>query len=261
MRTDQQHNVSVENEVLRRHQEVLINLTRRASEQVGLDDFLAEIAMRVAEAVEIDHTKVMRHRPERGDLFTVAGVGWDPGIVGTTAFPTDMASPPGRAYQTGQPVSIESLGNEPGFRNHPVLIAHGIVSLLNVPILVDGAAWGVLEADSSVLRGFSDDTVNFRPRAPPSAAWWSAGRVRLNLDCADACFATARIATRRAGGNVEVIAPMLQACIEACRRCGDECAMHAETMNMEHCRICADACRRCERACREALSTLGHTVQ
>ena len=83
--------------------------------------------------------------------------------------------------------------------------------------------------------------------------------IRLNLDCADACFATARIATRRAGGNVEVIAPMLQACIEACRRCGEECAMHGE--HMEHCRICADACRRCEAACREAQSTLGGTLQ
>lgn len=83
--------------------------------------------------------------------------------------------------------------------------------------------------------------------------------IRLNLDCADACFATARIATRRAGGNVEVIAPMLQACIEACRRCGDDCEQHGA--HMEHCRICADACQRCERACQEALSSLGATVQ
>jgi hypothetical protein len=83
--------------------------------------------------------------------------------------------------------------------------------------------------------------------------------IRLNLDCADACFATARIATRRAGGNVEVIAPMLQACLEACRRCGQECRMHAE--HMEHCRICAEACQRCEQACEAALSSLGATVQ
>lgn len=80
--------------------------------------------------------------------------------------------------------------------------------------------------------------------------------IRLNLDCADLCFATAKVATRRAGGNVEVIAPLLTACIEACRRCGEECEHHARTMNMEHCRICAEACRRCEQACRAALGTL-----
>lgn len=79
--------------------------------------------------------------------------------------------------------------------------------------------------------------------------------IRLNLDCADVCFATSRIATRRAGGNVEVIAPMLQACLEACDRCADECAIHAP--HMVHCRICADACRRCAALCRDALSSLG----
>lgn len=161
MKKSEPYNVHVENEVLRRHQEVLISLTRRASELIDLESFLQEVAMRVAEALEIDHTKIMRHRAERGDLFTIAGVGWQPGVVGTVGFPTDMASPAGRAYQTGQPVSIEDISEDPEFRNHPILIAHGIVSLLNVPILVDGAAWGVLEGDSSVLRGFSDDTIRF----------------------------------------------------------------------------------------------------
>ena len=80
--------------------------------------------------------------------------------------------------------------------------------------------------------------------------------IRLNLDCADVCFAAARVATRRAGGNVEVIAPLLTACIEACRRCGNECERHAREMEMEHCRICAEACRRCEQACEAALGSL-----
>lgn len=80
--------------------------------------------------------------------------------------------------------------------------------------------------------------------------------IRLDMDCADLCFTTARIATRRAGGNVEVIAPLLTACIEACRRCGDECERHAREMDMEHCRICAEACRRCEQACTDALGSL-----
>ena len=32
---------------------------------------------------------------------------------------------------------------------------------MNVPVFVDSAAWGVLEIDSTVLRGFSDDTTRF----------------------------------------------------------------------------------------------------
>ncbi|HWH22115.1 MAG TPA: histidine kinase dimerization/phosphoacceptor domain -containing protein [Allosphingosinicella sp.] len=161
MKNELPYDVRVENEVLRRHQDVLINLTRRASEKVALDDFLQEVTLRVAEAIEIDRVKLMRYRPDRGDLFMEAGVGWRPGLVKTAAFPADMASPPGRAHKTAQPVAIECLAESPEFRSTSVLEEHGIVSVVNVPILVDGASWGVLEGDSSILRGFSADTINF----------------------------------------------------------------------------------------------------
>lgn len=161
MPKDIQYEIRVENEVLRRHTDILTDLTRRAAERVSLGDFLEELVVQVSDSLEIDHVKVLRYRADRGDLFCEAGVGWTPGVVKTTAFPIDMASPPGRAFQTGQPVSIEALDDEPGIRPSRVLREHGIVSLLNVPILVDGAAWGVLESDSSFLRGFSPDTINF----------------------------------------------------------------------------------------------------
>lgn len=79
--------------------------------------------------------------------------------------------------------------------------------------------------------------------------------IRLNSDCADICFATARIAVRRTGGNEQIIHAVLEACALACRLCGDECDKHAQMH--EHCRICADACRRCEEACRKAIPTVG----
>ena len=79
--------------------------------------------------------------------------------------------------------------------------------------------------------------------------------IRLNLDCADVCGATGSVATRRTGGNEEIIRPMLMACAEACLRCGDECERHAA--KHQHCRVCAEACRRCEQACRDALGTVG----
>ena len=75
--------------------------------------------------------------------------------------------------------------------------------------------------------------------------------IRLNLDCADICAATGKIATRRTGSDEETIRRMLEACATACRLCGAECERHAATH--EHCRVCAESCRRCEQACREAL--------
>lgn len=76
--------------------------------------------------------------------------------------------------------------------------------------------------------------------------------IRLNLDCADVCDTTGRLATRRTGSDEELIRRMLEVCATICRMCGDECARH----DHEHCRICAEACRRCMQACQEAAGTI-----
>jgi len=78
--------------------------------------------------------------------------------------------------------------------------------------------------------------------------------IRLCADCADVCALTGRVASRRTGSNEEVIRQALQACITACRLCGDECEKHAQMH--EHCRICAESCRRCEQACQAALQSM-----
>jgi uncharacterized membrane protein len=79
--------------------------------------------------------------------------------------------------------------------------------------------------------------------------------IRTDLDCADICATTARVLSRHAAGEIEVPQALLEACIVACRVCGDECARHAEMH--EHCRICTEACRSCEEACGRLLNTLG----
>jgi class 3 adenylate cyclase len=78
--------------------------------------------------------------------------------------------------------------------------------------------------------------------------------IRLNLDCADVCAATAAIATRRTGSNEDLIRNMLEVCAGACSKCAEECEKHAG--KHEHCRVCAEACRSCEQACRDAAATI-----
>jgi Domain of Unknown Function (DUF326) len=76
--------------------------------------------------------------------------------------------------------------------------------------------------------------------------------IRLCLDCADVCTATARVTSRQTEYDAGVTRPLLEACAATCKRCGDECERHARMH--EHCRMCAGACRRCERACQELLA-------
>jgi hypothetical protein len=78
--------------------------------------------------------------------------------------------------------------------------------------------------------------------------------IRSNLDRATTCAATVEVLSRHTGYDANITRGQLEACIAACRACGDECEQHAS--HHEHCRICADACRRCEQACRDLLATI-----
>ena len=78
--------------------------------------------------------------------------------------------------------------------------------------------------------------------------------IRLNLDCADICDTTGRVLSRQTETDPEIVRAQVQACLQACRSCGTECARHAQHMNMEHCRVCAESCRRCEEACSRLLA-------
>ena len=78
--------------------------------------------------------------------------------------------------------------------------------------------------------------------------------IRLCLDCADICTTTSAVASRQTDYDANVTRPLLEACIAACKSCGDECEVHA--MMHAHCGVCAEACRRCQQACQDLLSTM-----
>jgi two-component system, sensor histidine kinase PdtaS len=144
-----------------RYQEILVDFSRMVSESDDLQRLLQLTTLQAARGIGIRHTKLMRYRQEHGDLLIVAGVGWNPGIVGHVTVGADVRSPAGCALQSRQPVTVEDLPNNPEFRYPPVLRDHGIVAALNVPVAVDGTVWGVLEVDSEVSRHFGQMDINF----------------------------------------------------------------------------------------------------
>jgi len=119
------------------------------------------VAAQASQATEIKRTKVLRYRPERADLLVEAGVGWNPGVVGKATLAIDYRSPPGRAIQTAAPVLINDLPNDPNFDHSELLKIHHVISLINVPIMIEGRTWGVLEADSERRQSFDQWDVDF----------------------------------------------------------------------------------------------------
>jgi GAF domain-containing protein len=146
---------------VRRHIRVFADLGRVAGETNDENRFLDQVVVQVARAVEIDHVKVLRFRRRESDLLIVAGFGWKEGVVRSATLPADLRSPPGRSFQTALPVVVKNLQAQDDFILSGLLQEHGIVSLVNVPVLIEGAAWGVLEVDSTRPRDFSQDTIEF----------------------------------------------------------------------------------------------------
>jgi hypothetical protein len=78
--------------------------------------------------------------------------------------------------------------------------------------------------------------------------------ITLNLHCAETCDAISHVVARMSEADTATLQSGLQHCANVCRACGDECLMHAGTM--DHCRRCAEICHRCLRACNEASAML-----
>jgi two-component system, sensor histidine kinase PdtaS len=167
---------------LRRHVRILVDIGRLAGENADLTRFLDQAVVQIARAVEIHHVKVLKYRPRSSDLLLIAGVGWKEGAVRSATLSADLRSPPGRAFQTAEPVTIKDFGKQEEYVRSDLLKEHGIVSVSNVPVLTNGAAWGVLEVDSTAPRDFTEDTTDFltaaaaligtvlRHNAPPEEA-------------------------------------------------------------------------------------------
>jgi two-component sensor histidine kinase len=140
---------------------ILVGFGRSIEAHQDLSRLLQRAVVLVARALGVSHAKVLCYRPNHGDLWIAAGIGWRPGVVGVISIGIDSASPAGWALQTGLPVTVEDLPNHPTFRYVDSLREHGIVSVANIPILFDGKTWGVLEVDSNQPREFTEDEVEF----------------------------------------------------------------------------------------------------
>lgn len=146
---------------LREHQAILLDFARVAAEATDLRRLLDIACHHAARATGVAHSKILQYRSDKGDLLVIAGTGWKPGVVGHARLGADMLSPAGRCYQTRQTTRLANVADDPEFRWSNLLKQHGLVALLNAPIAVDGAVWGVLEADAATRDAFDEDDERF----------------------------------------------------------------------------------------------------
>jgi two-component sensor histidine kinase len=124
-------------------------------------DMLNQTARITAEGLGAEYCKVMEYIPGENRLLVRAGVGWDPGVVGSATVGADLDSPGGYALRTGKPVISNHLENEQRFRTPELLVEHGIRRAMNVILQGDGAPFGVLEVDGTSEGEFSEHDIAF----------------------------------------------------------------------------------------------------
>src|SRR5262245_54177889 len=109
-----------------RQQELLSQLGVIALKRTSFGDLLGSTVQLAANGLESEFCKVLEYHPAENRLVMVAGVGWEPGLVGVASLGADLESPSGFALRTGKPVISNHLEQEERFRTPELLRAHGV---------------------------------------------------------------------------------------------------------------------------------------
>jgi two-component sensor histidine kinase len=144
-----------------RQQSLLAELGVRALQGASFNQLLDDATRLTAEGMQAEFCKILEHIPAEKCFLVRAGVGWEPGVVGSARIGDDLASPGGFALRTGHPVISNHLENEERFRTPELLVKHGIRRAMNVILQGDGRPFGVLEVDSRSQHEFSPHDIAF----------------------------------------------------------------------------------------------------
>lgn len=148
--------------MLIRQRKALADFGFYALQETDLDKLLTEAARQCAEGLGVRFGKVLEYRPGPNDLIVRAGVGWKENVVGRAIARVDMRDPSGCTILTRRPVVVDDVNEAGAYNLPPIYPRHGIQSAANVPILgADDLCYGVLEADSTQIRRFAPDDLDF----------------------------------------------------------------------------------------------------
>src|SRR5215207_8176064 len=130
-------------------------------EQTNLLTLMDEAVALAARTLEVEYSEIVELLPGGEELLIRAGVGWEEGIVGNTTLSAGFGSQAGYALISEEPVIVEDLRTETRFDPPPLLLEHGAVSSMSVVIYGQEEPFGVLCADTTSRRCFTEDDVNF----------------------------------------------------------------------------------------------------
>ena len=154
-------NTRLHGETVRRvaDQAALLRLSQAVLLAPGTQEVLDASVGVTAKVFGVDLCGILLPDEEGQTLRLVAGVGWNPGVVGTMRVETGLHSPAGYALRLNAPVIVEELATESRFSVPPTLRDHGVVSSMVVPMLAGDTIIGVMGAHGRRPRRFTPEEV------------------------------------------------------------------------------------------------------
>ncbi len=150
-------------DILLDQRRAVVEFGRTALRNPDLGEILTEACRHCGQAMATDLSKVMELQPESDELLVIAGIGWKKGVVGQERVPAIRRSSEGYALRTGNPAVSSDIEDEDRFDYAAFLKRHGVRAMVNV--VIPGAEgkppYGLLQVDSTEVREFSDEDVQF----------------------------------------------------------------------------------------------------
>lgn len=145
-----------------RRQRVLANFGELALRSDNLQEILDEGCRLVAAALDTDLAKILEIEQGGDTALVRAGFGWDERIVGTVRIALGEHSSESYALAAGAPIVVENIAGEERFDFPKFMQDHGVVALVNVPIVLPGGQpYGLLQVDAREPRDFGDEDIEF----------------------------------------------------------------------------------------------------
>jgi PAS domain S-box-containing protein len=153
--------VELELERRNRQQSAIAELGMEALNHTTTRELMQHAMSAAARVLEVEYTKVLELEPDGDALRLVAGIGWEPELVGDARVPTGLDSQSGYTLSSREPVIVRDLRTETRFSGPALLLDHGVVSGISTIIWSGDGPWGVLGIHTTRRREFSNADVAF----------------------------------------------------------------------------------------------------
>jgi signal transduction histidine kinase/PAS domain-containing protein len=153
-----------ENELDRREQQqaALAQLSLSALKGAETQPLLEEASRLLTRTLGVEFGGVLEFCPERNVMEFRAGVGpWNADAIRRITIPTLPGFAAWFYLRSQAPTTIEDLPNETRFAPCQLLMAHDVVSGIEVPISGKARPYGILSANTRTRRIFTNDEINF----------------------------------------------------------------------------------------------------